>query len=85
MTSRRSVTDVCDPESYIRCPWSPNGTWATALNPLTPLLEGFRLAFLGTGIVDLTQLVGSLLGMFVLLVIGLMLFTHIERNFMDTV
>jgi len=59
--------------------------WAAALNPLTPLVEAFRLAFLGAGIVDVSQLFGSLVAMIVLLAIGLMLFTHIERNFMDTV
>lgn len=55
------------------------------LNPLTPVLEGFRLAFLGVGTVTVQQLAMSGAGMIVLLVVGLMLFTHIERSFMDTV
>jgi lipopolysaccharide transport system permease protein len=55
------------------------------LNPLTPVLEGFRLAFLGVGSVTVGDLVVSAAGMVLLLAVGLMLFTHIERTFMDTV
>ena len=54
-------------------------------NPLTPVIEGFRLAFLGVGTVSMEHLAWSAGGMFVLLLFGLMLFTHIERTFMDTV
>jgi lipopolysaccharide transport system permease protein len=59
--------------------------WLAQLNPLTPIMEGFRLGFLGVGTVDAQQLVVSLAGMLVLLALGLMLFTHVERIFMDTV
>jgi lipopolysaccharide transport system permease protein len=59
--------------------------WLAQLNPLTPIMEGFRLGFLGVGTVDGPQLVASLAGMLVLLALGLMLFTHFERIFMDTV
>ena len=59
--------------------------WAAELNPLTPVFEAFRLAFIGRGTVTPEHLLFSLGGMFVLLAVGLMLFTHIERSFMDTV
>ena len=59
--------------------------WLAQLNPLTPIMEGFRLGFLGVGTVDTQQLVASFAGMLVLLALGLMLFTHVERIFMDTV
>jgi lipopolysaccharide transport system permease protein len=59
--------------------------WITQLNPLTPILEGFRLGFLGTGSVNIDQLAISFGGMVIVLTIGLMLFTHIERSFTDTV
>ena len=55
------------------------------LNPLTPLIEGFRLGVFGTGIVRPGILLASVTGMLVLMIVGLMLFTHIERDFMDTV
>lgn len=59
--------------------------WILHANPLTPVFEGFRLAFLGTGTLDASQLLTSFGCMIVVLVIGLMLFTHVERVFMDTV
>ena len=55
------------------------------LNPLTVLMEGFRLGFLGVGDVDVAQLAASFGIMLVVLVVGLMLFTRVERTFMDTV
>ncbi|MGI9087608.1 MAG: ABC transporter permease [Chthoniobacterales bacterium] len=59
--------------------------WVVALNPLTPVMEGFRLGFLGTGVVDPAHLAISFGVMICVLAAGLMLFTHVERTFMDTV
>jgi lipopolysaccharide transport system permease protein len=59
--------------------------WLLRLNPLTPLLEGFRLGFLGVGTVDLGSLAASFVVMLAILSVGLMLFTHVERIFTDTV
>jgi lipopolysaccharide transport system permease protein len=59
--------------------------WVMEVNPLTPIVEGFRLGFLGAGNVDLLQLGASFGIMVVVITVGLMLFTHVERTFMDTV
>lgn len=59
--------------------------WIVKLNPLAPIIEGFRKGFLGVGIVDPAQLAVSFGVMIVVLIVGLMLFTHVERTFMDTV
>ena len=59
--------------------------WIIQLNPLSPVMEGFRLAFLGAGTVTLVQVAMSFGFMLVVLSVGLMLFTHVERTFMDTV
>jgi lipopolysaccharide transport system permease protein len=59
--------------------------WVSEINPLTPIVEGFRLAFLGAGSVDALQLGISFGVMLVVLAVGLMLFTHVEKTFMDTV
>jgi len=59
--------------------------WLLNLNPLVPVFEGFRLAFLGVGTVTLGQLALSFGLMLAVLAAGLMLFTRVERNFMDTV
>jgi lipopolysaccharide transport system permease protein len=55
------------------------------MNPLTPIMEGFRLGFLGAGEVTVEQLGISFGVMLVVLAIGMMLFTHVEKTFMDTV
>ena len=59
--------------------------WIVELNPLTPLIEGMRVAFLGAGSLDLYHLGVSFGVMLAMLAVGLMLFTHVERTFMDTV
>jgi lipopolysaccharide transport system permease protein len=63
----------------------PHYRWVMQINPLTPIVEGFRLGFLGAGNVDGLQLGISFGVMLVVLGIGMMLFTHVERTFMDTV
>ena len=59
--------------------------WVLKCNPLTPVIEGFRLGFLGAGEVTALQLAVSFGVMLAVLGIGLMLFTHVEKTFMDTV
>ncbi len=56
-----------------------------ALNPMTAIVEIFRYAFLGAGTVDLAVM-GISIGMtFVIMFIGIVLFSRIEKTFMDTV
>ena len=65
--------------------FGPRYRWILEVNPLTPVIEGFRLGFLGAGQVTAAQ-VGVSLGIMVfILAIGTMLFTHVEKTFMDTV
>ncbi len=59
--------------------------WLIKLNPLSSIMEGFRLGFLGVGTLSAQQLGGSIGGMILILLVGIMLFTHVERTFMDTV
>ena len=59
--------------------------WVLQDNPLAPIMEGFRLGFLGAGQVTVMQLGISFGVMFVVLAGGMMLFTHVEKTFMDTV
>ncbi len=59
--------------------------WIVRCNPLTPIIEGFRLGFLGAGSVELWHVGASLAGMVAILLVGLTLFTHVERTFMDTI
>jgi lipopolysaccharide transport system permease protein len=54
-------------------------------NPLTSIVETFRFGFLGAGSFDPLALVYSFGFMVVTLLIGVLLFNHVEATFMDTV
>jgi lipopolysaccharide transport system permease protein len=54
-------------------------------NPMTPIVEAFRYAFLGSGTVNFINLGYSFGFMLVVLIIGIVLFNRIEQTFMDTV
>jgi lipopolysaccharide transport system permease protein len=54
-------------------------------NPITPIVETFRYAFLGSGNFNLLYLIYSTTCMVVFLFAGIIAFNKIEQNFMDTV
>lgn len=54
-------------------------------NPMTPIVEAFRYACMGTGSFTAWQLAYSAGFAAVVLLLGILLFTRVERNFMDTV
>lgn len=54
-------------------------------NPLTPLVEGFKYAFLGQGYFSWIALGYSTLFTTTLLIVGIVIFHRTERNFIDTV
>lgn len=55
------------------------------LNPMTPIINTFRKAFLGLGSFDLLHYLISWGVTLVVLFIGLMMFNKVEKTFMDTV
>lgn len=55
------------------------------LNPMTPVINTFRTAFLGLGSFDLPHYLISWGVTFAVLFLGLMLFNRVEKTFMDTV
>jgi len=66
---------------------SVQGAWRTVLllNPLTAIVETFRLGFLGVSAIDPVWLWYSCGVTILVLFIGLLLFNHVETTFMDTV
>ncbi len=54
-------------------------------NPMTPVMEVFRHAFLGAGTYTSSHLLYSAGFAALVLLLGVVMFTRIERNFMDTV
>lgn len=54
-------------------------------NPLTPIVETFRFAIFGVGSFNISQLLYSAVFIVVVLIIGLLIFSKVEKTFMDTV
>ena len=59
--------------------------WLAELNPMTAILEAFRLCLLGTGTLTTESLVISISGTVFLLLTGILIFQRTERTFIDTV
>lgn len=59
--------------------------WLVLANPVTPVIEIFRLAFLGQSSIQPAFLFYSFGFMLFVLLIGVLMFNRIENNFMDTV
>jgi lipopolysaccharide transport system permease protein len=59
--------------------------WVLVLNPMVPIIEGFRYAFLGAGIVERWQLCAGFGVSCLIFLIGVMVFRRTERTFSDTI
>ena len=56
-----------------------------ALNPMTSVVEFFRAAFLGTSSIELVHIAISVTITLLVFFIGVIMFSRIEKTFMDTV
>lgn len=54
-------------------------------NPITPIIENFRYAFFGIGYLDISGLIYTTIFSLVVLILGVIIFNRVEKNFMDTV
>jgi lipopolysaccharide transport system permease protein len=75
------ATPIAYPSSQVPAKWQ----WVIAINPMTPVVELFRYMFLGAGAIYPWQIVQSAVSTIVILFIGIILFSRVEKNFMDTV
>jgi len=75
------ATPVIYPVSSIPEKWQ----WIARINPVTPIIEAFRFAFLGAGSADWGMLAYSGGFTAVVFVTGLMIFNRVEKTFIDTV
>jgi len=72
---------VVYPLSEIPAEWR----WLLVLNPMVPIIESFRFAFLGSGVVEIWQ-IGMGAGVCLLILLsGILTFNHVEKTFSDTV
>ena len=75
------ATPIVYPVSLIPEEWQ----WLMALNPMASIIEAFRYAFLGAGTIHFWQMGLSLVTTIIVLCIGIILFSRVEKSFMDTV
>lgn len=59
--------------------------WIMLLNPVAPIVETFRFAFLGSGSFEWIYLLISAVVTAVILILGMIVFNQVEKNFIDTV
>ncbi len=76
------ATPIAYPMSFLK-----NKSFAAwiAWNPLTPIVEAFRYALFGTGSVNAAGLMYSGGFIVIVLFLGMLIFSKVERTFMDTV
>tara|TARA_B100001250_G_C19611676_1_gene705230 strand:- start:322 stop:918 length:597 start_codon:yes stop_codon:yes gene_type:complete len=55
------------------------------LNPITPIIEGFRYGFLGRGMLNAEMITYSVIMTALVFISGLLIFNKVEKSFIDTV
>ncbi|MBN1450084.1 MAG: ABC transporter permease [Anaerolineales bacterium] len=75
------ATPVIYPLSALQGGWR----WVIMANPMTPIVEVFRLAFLGVSAIDPIWLLYSIACTIAVFFAGALIFNHVENTFMDTV
>lgn len=78
------ATPVIYPLSVLQANY-PKYVWVMAINPLTSILETFKYAFTGVGIMHWGYLGYSALASVAILLLGIIIFNRVQRNFMDVI
>jgi lipopolysaccharide transport system permease protein len=63
----------------------PKYIWVLVANPLTAILETFKYAFTGVGEFNWFYLGYSIVFTIVILILGIVIFNRVQRNFMDVI
>lgn len=75
------LTPIVYPTSQV----PENLRWLILLNPVAPIVETFRFAFLGSGTFEWLYLLISMVVTVLVLLFGIMVFNQVEKDFIDTV
>jgi lipopolysaccharide transport system permease protein len=59
--------------------------WILVLNPVVPIIESFRFAFLGAGVVEIWQIAMSLGVSLIVFFAGVVMFCRVEKTVADTI
>ena len=63
----------------------PDKIWLIVANPLTAITETFKYGFTGVGVFEWSYLLYSLAFAVVVLLLGIMVFNRVQKNFMDVI
>lgn len=78
------ITPVIYPLSILKENY-PNYVWAIVANPLTSIIETFKLAFLGQGTFEWLYLLYSIAFTLTVMFFGMLTFNKVQRSFMDVI
>ena len=78
------ATPVIYPLSVMKGTY-PQYIWVLVANPLTAILETFKYAFTGVGVFNWIYLVYSFAFTVIIMLLGVIIFNRVQRNFMDVI
>lgn len=78
------ITPVIYPLSILKQNY-PNYVWAIVANPLTSIIETFKLSFLGQGTFEWSYLLYSIIFTIIVMFLGMLTFNKVQRSFMDVI
>ena len=78
------ATPVIYPLSVMKDTY-PKYIWVLVANPLTAILETFKYAFTGVGEFNWIYLGYSTIVAIIILMLGIIIFNRVQRNFMDVI
>ncbi len=78
------ITPIIYPLSVMKDTY-PKYIWVLVANPLTAIIETFKYAFTGVGVFDWLYLGYSFIFTVVVLLLGILIFNKVQRNFMDVI
>ena len=79
------ATPVIYPLSTLSTGRAAQYLWLMKLNPLTSILETFKLAFLGTGTFSWGDFAYSFACTIMVMALGILVFNKVQRSFMDVI
>ena len=79
------ATPVICPLSTLSTGRAAQYLWLMKLNPLTSILETFKLAFLGTGTFSWGDFSYSFVCTIIVMALGMLVFNKVQRSFMDVI
>ena len=79
------ATPVIYPLSTLTTGRAAQYLWLMKLNPLTSILETFKLAFLGTGTFSWGYFTYSFAFTIIVMAVGVLVFNKVQRSFMDVI